>query len=97
MNCKYCNNTCDDNTTIISSDNKNIAIILNDGTISCVPCSEIDFLFGNNIPIKKTIQSEQIHIPKQSKQLTQQIKCPKCKIKFSEKKCVCGFKNPLLR
>jgi hypothetical protein len=92
MECKYCNNICND-TNIRSDDTKNIAIILNDGTISCVPCSEIDFLFGNDLSINKITQKNQpINQP-----INQQIKCPKCKIKFSGKKCLCGFKNPLLR
>lgn len=97
MECSICKNICDLPTNN-TNNTKNIAIVSDTGLIRCLPCYEISDLLSNDKPIIKTIQkTTTLDEIKPIIKTKQQIMCPKCKKKFSEKMCNCGFKNPIYR
>ncbi len=98
-----CNQQCN-----IPSDTKlssKFAVTLTNGTIICTGCQ--DFLLWTNASgiseepkfETKLTAPPKPHQPKEVKKTSSvmMINCPKCKSKFSEQTCSCGFKNPLFR
>ncbi len=92
MNCSVCNITCiKSNENSKSSDmNINIANFRN-GSIICNACVTVLDMMGTETKI--ITKKEE---PKIIKTISS-IYCPKCKDRFSEQICKCGFKNPLFR
>ena len=76
--------------------------------VYCLRCDDVaGFLDCESLQSKKRVVSAPITIPATKKQPSPRpqlmasssiiVRCPKCKIIFSDKHCKCGFKSPLIR
>jgi hypothetical protein len=74
---------------IITKDNS----IITDNKVFCIQCNDIND-FAKDIEKDKIILEKKEEII-EKKEIKNFIKCPKCKNKFSTKKCNCGYINPL--
>ena len=88
--CSSCSIICNQLNT------RTIAIALQNKTYLCLPCSEIQDLLSNDTNKKQVEPTKLTKLikPTNSKNI---LMCPKCKIKFSDARCKCGFKNPLYK
>ena len=92
IQCSLCSVNCNQLNT------HTIAIISQNGTHLCLPCSEIqdwtNSLSTTKKQLNKSTKSTKPVLIKNSQNI---LTCPKCKTQFSEAKCKCGFKNPLYK
>jgi hypothetical protein len=96
MICSTCSANCTlPNENINRTNTRNIAIIIN-GIVKCIPCNDISDLLCDSIDLDKPVKIVKNEIVKPTKNNIS-MNCPKCKKKFTEKNCACGFKNPLFR
>jgi hypothetical protein len=95
MKCSICNILCiNPNGLCISSNN--IATVKEDGTIICSGCLSVLDMMGSTIKNDNTtIKEENVKVIKINS--INSVFCPKCKDRFSNQVCKCGFKNPLFR
>lgn len=98
MECQICKKICQ---TEKINNNTLLAKIELDGSVYCLPCSEIKD-WADSVGINKQTQPinqkrEELKSISKKKVLCNVITCPKCKNTFSESKCSCGFSNPLFR
>jgi len=91
MNCSVCNIICVRPDENCKSSN-NISNIRN-GYIICNACVSVLDMMGSENKTKIEIKKEHDKVinPVNS------ILCPMCRVRFSERICKCGFKNPLFR
>jgi hypothetical protein len=66
--------------------------VIVDEKVYCIQCNDINN-FANDIKKDRIIKTKVLQ-PKTTNE--NYIKCPKCKNKFSTKKCICGYKNPFI-
>jgi hypothetical protein len=91
MNCTVCNIICIKPDENCKSSN-NIANFRN-GSIICNACVAVLDMMGSETKTKTDTKKEQVKVINPANS----ILCPKCRERFSEQTCKCGFKNPLFR
>jgi hypothetical protein len=84
MKCSICSLIIDQDKVITINNN-----------IFCIQCNDIN-TFAESINEEIIIKTPIIDNNLKQK-IENYIKCPKCKNKFSTKKCVCGYINPLYK